>query len=289
MENVEKHLIKDFFKELWTKVKPFIPAIVLGAAIIAVVIILTYFYFACSFGFILSDRIADENAIKKSDWLGFWGCVLGVLSTIVFSLLSWKQNKTLNRINDNNRKQEMELSTLRYTSECYSLISLKHLCFFKSGEQRAAMSLEFDNTGRISPNKLRVTNLRLRFKEENDRFTDVFSIKKKDVDIKSIPSTSGFGSGSHVNFQLKEQQYQEAFSYIVQHSNQTNFRVVLDIECMIKNLMKVTTHIKGEYSLNLVELLKGDDAHAKIEEKALFGIVGSFTQTLSYSYTGETE
>ena len=111
MENVEKHPIKDFFKELWTKVKPFIPAIVLGAAIIAVVIILTYFYFACSFGFIPSDRIADENAIKKSDWLGFWGCVLGVLSTIVFSLLSWKQNKTLNRINDNNRKQEMELST----------------------------------------------------------------------------------------------------------------------------------------------------------------------------------
>ena len=149
------------------------PLAMLILGIILAIMAVTYFYFTKKSGGIPADRIVSNHGLEKSDWLAFWGCLLGVLSTIVFSTLTWRQNKVLEDINDNNKKQEMELSTLRYTSECYSLLALKHLCFFKNGDGKSAMSLEFDDTGRISPNKLYILNLHVRFKDENDRYINV--------------------------------------------------------------------------------------------------------------------
>lgn len=288
MESVEKQPVKIFLKKHWRIIKPLLLTIAVIATMLAV-IFFTYRYFTCIDGSIPADKIVDENAIKKSDWLGFWGCVLGVFSTIVFSLLSWKQNKTLKRINDNNQAKEYELSEMRYKSECYSLIALKHLCFFKNGDNKESISLGFDDTGKISPDNLFVFKLCVRFREDDENFADAYSLINTRTPIENTRSTTGFGSACQVTLQVEQQQYQRAFEYIIQHINNKDPYVIVNIDCSINNPMRVSTMISGEYSLKLVELLQGENGCASRKEKALFGIVGSFTKTSSYKYTSIVE
>lgn len=169
MENVENRTFKDFFKNLWTKVKPYLPAILLCAAIIAVVIIFTYFYFACSFGFIPSDGIADENAIKKSDWLMFWGSILAVFCTLSLALVSYRQNKDLQKINDDRERKDTFFAKLRFAAEFYSMIEIDAVLFSAELDQTATVTLDLVDSGKTPSTSIDLTQIIIKPSDEVEK------------------------------------------------------------------------------------------------------------------------
>lgn len=285
MESVKKQPVKNFIKKHWRIIKPLLLAIAVIATILAV-IFFTYRYFTCIEGTIPADRIVDENAIKKSDWLGFWGCVLGVLSTIVFSLLSWKQNKTLNKINDDSRAQEKMLSTLRYTFECYSQIMLTRVCFFINGDGKESVMLEFQDKGKISPSEMIFDKLDFSIRQTTDRFIKICNFSNIRANVDNRRSSEWNKTDASIVLDVQRNNYNQLFSYLKNQGKEMQSLLLVDLDCHINNLMHVTTHIQGQASFSTSAIIPEGVEHYGEKEKVLFNPIDYFVKTISYKFIG---
>lgn len=244
--------------------------------IIIIVIILTYFYFTsknCEFP---ADRIVSEHGLEKSDWLAFWGCVLGVSSTIVFSTLTWRQNKIFKDINDKNREEEFKLSTMRYKSECYSMTSLKHVCFFERGDGEKAISLQFNDRGKIIPRKMFDANLEISFLDRAIHPNPIIYLSGQEASFTNIPSGTGEGFSYHVDFVLGLEVYNQLISMFREDISEKHSKFVINLDCKIDNVMDVITHMQCNASLKLVENSTLDDKKDVKQQKVLFYIPSPF-------------
>jgi hypothetical protein len=192
MENGKKQIVKNAFKKLWTKVKPFLPAITLVSVIIAAVIVLTYFYFACSFGFIPSDRIVDENAIKKSDWLMFWGSILAVICTLSLALVSFQQNNDLHKTNDDREKKDTFFAKMRFAAEFYSLIDFKSVIVKEGKNKLVTLTFNIKDVGKIPANTAKFSIIEIKpieSIEQTFRLASIdlhlFTLRDKNSDIRN--------------------------------------------------------------------------------------------------------
>ena len=152
MERDKKTRNSDAPKKLWALVNPWLSVIAIVVTVIVAVIILTYLYFTCTKGSIPADRIIDENAIKKSDWLIFWGSVLAVVCTFSLALVSYKQNKDLNKINDDREKKDTYFAKLRFAAEFYSLIDFKSVIVKEGKDKLVNLTFDIKDVGKIPAN-----------------------------------------------------------------------------------------------------------------------------------------
>lgn len=193
MERDKKTLKSDAPKKLWALVKPWLSVIMIVVAVIVAVIILTYIYFTCTKGSIPADRIIDENAIKKSDWLIFWGSVLAVVCTLSLALVSFKQNKDLNKINDDREKKDTFFAKLRFAAEFYSLIEFT-LVKIKEESKNLTLTFNIKDAGKVPPNKIRFSKIELKPIDMIDQVLKPMAIQIQpflildvEADIKSTP------------------------------------------------------------------------------------------------------
>ena len=288
MESVEKQPVKIFLKRHWRIIKPLLLTIAVIATMLAV-IFFTYRYFTCVEGSIPADRIVDDNAIKKSDWLGFWGCVLGVLSTIIFSLLSWKQNNTLESINNENRKREIKLSTMSYISKCYSKLSLGRVAFCLDGANTEAVMFEFQDQGEISPHELVLENLEVQVKIGDNEKEPIFILDELKLSVDSRMPSKGTNLDTSVIFNISKDAYNNLFEYTKRFYSDKGSQIMLlvNMNCKINNPMNVTSNIKVQASFGDVKIVPEGFDHPNEKEKILFTGTDHFIKTMSYEFVGK--
>jgi len=139
-----------------------------------------------------SDFFVSEQALKKSDWLGFWGCLLGVISTVVFSALSWKQNKTLNNINNDREKNDTFFAKLKFAAEFYSLIDFKSVIVKEGNNKLVTLTFDVKDVGKIPANTAKFSTIEIKpieSIEQTFRLASIdlhlFTLRDKNSDIRN--------------------------------------------------------------------------------------------------------
>lgn len=254
---------------------------------LVLVAVLTYFAFTLfNSNGLPSDLFVSEYALKKSDWLGFWGCVLGVISTVVFSSLSWKQNKTLNMINDKSKAQEMMLSTLRYTFECYSQVTLTRVCFFINGGGKESVLLEFQDKGKISPSELIFDKLVFSINQGGAQVLEICSFSNVKASVDNRKSSEWNKTDVSIVLGVQGSNYKQLFQYLKNQGKDMQSLLLVKLDCRINNLMSVTTHIQGQASFSTSAIIPEGMEHYGDKEKVIFDPKDYFVKTISYKFIG---
>jgi len=260
---------KNVFKKLWIIIKPLLPAIALVTAIIVAVIFLTYLYFTCTKGSIPADRIIDENAIKKSDWLMFWGSVLAVICTLSLAMVSYKQNKDLKKINDDREKKDTFFAKMRFAAEFYSLIDFDTLSIWRDKNETSIVTMELTDTGKTPPSFIRIEKLVVKPTEELEKRIKVRAeslennlIHHTKIEVKSRDkhrSNNNDIRRKTIQFKFDSEQtkkFWELFKVVYQASiyeNDIHFFeepcISLAIDYIIENAIKVQTSVKAIMTL----------------------------------------
>lgn len=306
MENAKEQVVKNAFKKLWTKVKPFLPAITLVSAIIVAVIVLTYFYFACSFGFIPSDRIVDENAIKKSDWLMFWGSILAVICTLSLALVSYKQNKDLQKINDDREKKDTFFAKMRFAAEFYSQVAFESLFIKINKDKTSTISMDLIDTGKIPPAFINIEKFIIKASEEIAKRVKIKTdsvegclvhqtrVNIKERDIKGNNDSNVKRNMIRFTFEVDQTlKFQELYKVVYDYTELNNGSrffnksyINLVFVYVIENSLKVRTAVKT------VMNLKASIENISVEEYPdayRFYIEDTSVESIEYTFIGEIQ
>lgn len=300
MENAEKHPIKEFFKKFWTKVKPFLPAIALGAAIILVVILLTYMYFVCSFGFIPSDRIIDENAIKKSDWLMFWGSLLAVFCTLSLAIVSYRQNKDLKKINDDREKKDTYFAGLRFSAEFFSQIEFENIYLKRQGVEVPALEFEIKSIGKCPPSNVDVKHfsiyrrpLQNNFEIESKENFELYSLRKTTASVVLRKTKLAERTSIQLFSISKPIRIDEINDFMEKYNHSEGLKsdsqkssITAQIELTLTNPLEVETYFLGELTLRFKPSWFNSNHKIEQQEEIMFNVLDSSIETLVYKYIG---
>ncbi len=253
-----------------------------------------------------ADLLVSEEALKKSDWLGFWGCLLGVISTVVFSSLSWKQNKILNNINDNREKKDTFFAKMRFAAEFYSLIDIDSFSLWMNEDSTSLITMELTDTGKTPPSFIKIEKFVVKPTEEIEKrikvkveSIDGGLIHNRRADVESRDNHRSNNNDTRrkmirLKFDLEQtNKFRELYKVVYQasiYNNDIHFFeepcISLALDYIIENALKVQTSVKT------ILTLKATMENISVEEDPdvyRFSIFNKTIESVDYTFVGEIQ
>lgn len=258
-----------------------IPEILVFILYLVALIILTYVFFVGFRKGIPSDRI--PGGLEKSDWLCFWGSIIGVFGTTLIAWLSWKQNKTLNHINTEQERKRSEFSELELAATFYSSIFIERITISED-----LIQIFMQSTGKVPPTVVHINSLSLYLgrKPDSQIIDAILRHEEHDTQYPVTCQQSIAGKNTYL-IQLRHGHFlsnsARSEETKVDYNTKPNYRLHIDL--FLTNPFSIHTVLIGDvvFYMNLEATEKGD------KKTLIYDVFDSFVETKEYFYKENRE